>query len=73
MHFYASHVPYSVTRVGDFCTLGNFLKPFATMNLPKSPTFLGNFSKGAKIIHFSNEIIFGHLWRFLSGHTGTLT
>ena len=20
-----------------FCTLGNFLKPFATMNLPKSP------------------------------------
>ena len=23
------------------------------MNLPKSPTILGNFSKGAKIIHFS--------------------
>ena len=42
-----------------FCTLGNFLKPFATMNLPKSTTFLGNLSKGAKIIHFSNEIIFG--------------
>ena len=51
----------SVTRVGDFCTLGNFLKPFATMNLPKSPTFLGNFCKGAKIIQFSNEILFGQL------------
>ena len=44
-----------------FCTLGSFLKPFATINLPKSPTFLGNFCKGAKIIHFSNEIIFGQL------------
>ena len=31
------------------------------MNLPKSPTFLGNFSKGAKIIHCSNEITFGQL------------
>ena len=49
-----------------FCTLGNFLQPFATMNLPKSPTFLGNFSKGAKIIHFSNEIIFGNFYRHLA-------
>ena len=31
------------------------------MNLPKSTTFLSNFSKGDKIIHFSNEIIFGQL------------
>ena len=44
-----------------FCTLGTFLKPFATINLPKFSTFLGNFCKGAKIIHFSNEIIFGQL------------
>ena len=36
-------VPSSVTRLGDFWTLGNFLKPLATINLPKSPTFLGNF------------------------------
>ena len=50
-----------MTRVGNFCTLGNFLKPFATINLPKSPTFLGNFCKGAKIIHVSSEIIFGQL------------
>ena len=44
-----------------FCTLGNFLKPWAAINLPKSPTFLGNFCKGVKIYHFSSEIIFGQL------------
>ena len=37
-----------------FCTLGNFLKPFATINLPKSPTFLDNFCKRVKIYHFSS-------------------
>ena len=31
------------------------------MNLPKSPTFLGNFCKGVKICHISSEIIFGQL------------
>ena len=51
--------PISVTRLGDFWTLGNFLKPLATINLPKSPTFLGIFCKGVKISHFSSEIIFG--------------
>ena len=35
-----------------YWNLGNFLKPLATINLPKSPTILGNF--------FS-EIIFGQL------------
>ena len=44
-----------------FCTLGSFIKPFATMNLPKSLTFLGNFCKGVKIYHFSSEILFGQL------------
>ena len=44
-----------------FCTLGNFFKPLATINLPKSLTFLGNFCKGIKIYHFSSEIIFGPL------------
>ena len=44
-----------------FCTLSNFLKPLATMNLPKSLTFLGNFCKGLKIYQFSSEIIFGQL------------
>ena len=41
--------------------LGNFLKPLATINLAKSPTFLGNFCKGFKIYPFSSEIILGQL------------
>ena len=55
-----------------YWTLGNFLKPLATINLPQSPPILGNFCKGIKIIHFSSETIFGQLldiWRFFSGHT----
>ena len=36
----------SVTRLG-LC--GKFLKPLATIILPKSTTFLGNFCKGVKI------------------------
>ena len=44
-----------------YWTLGNFSKPLATINLPKSLTFLGNFCKGIKIHHFSSEIIFGQV------------
>ena len=44
-----------------FCNLGNHSKPVATINLPKSPTFLGNLCQGVKIIHFSSEIIFVQL------------
>ena len=48
-----------------FWNLGNFLRPLATINLPESPKFLGNFCKGVKINHFSCEIIFGQLlWTF---------
>ena len=39
-----------------FCSLGSFLKPLATINLLKLPTFLG-----VKFYHFSSEIIFGQL------------
>ena len=42
----------SVTRLGDLLVFGQFLKPLATNNLSKSPTFLGNFFKGVKIYHF---------------------
>ena len=42
-----------------YWTLGNFLKPLATINLPKSPKVLGNFCVDAKILNFSSEIIFG--------------
>ena len=55
-----------------YCSLGNHSKPLATMNLPKSPKFIGNFCKGVKIIHFSCEIILGnfykHLAIFISSH-----
>ena len=44
-----------------YWTLGNFFKPLATINMPKSPTFLGNFCKGVKIYPFPIEIIFGQL------------
>ena len=44
-----------------FCTLGNNSKPGARIILPKLPTLLGNFCKGAKMIYFSAEIIIGQL------------
>ena len=48
----------SVTRFGDLLDFG---QPFKAFGNNKSPTFLGNFCKGVKIIHFSSEIIFGQL------------
>ena len=54
-------VSISVTRLGDLLDFGQPLKPWATINLSKSPTFLGNFCKGVKVYHFSCEIIFGQL------------
>ena len=47
--------------LANYWTLGKFLKPLATILLPKFPTFFGNFWKGVKIYHFSSEIIFGQL------------
>ena len=44
-----------------YWTLGSFLKPLATINLPKSLTLLGNFFIGVKSYRFSSEIIFGQL------------
>ena len=46
-----------------YWTLYSFLKLLATINLPKSATFLGNFCKGVKIFHFSSEINFGQLFK----------
>ena len=51
----------SVTRFGDLLDFGQLLKPLATINLPQSPLFLGNFCKGVKIFNISSEIIFGQL------------
>ena len=53
------HVVNSVTRYGDFLDFGQFLKPLATINLPKSPTVLGNFCVCTKSFNFSSEIILG--------------
>ena len=51
----------SVTRLGDLLDFLHIFKALATINLPKSQTFLGNFCKGVKIFNFSREIIFGQL------------
>ena len=51
----------SVTRLGNLLDFGQVLKPSATMNLSKSPIFLGNFCKGVEIYHFCSEIIFRQL------------
>ena len=60
--FIPSFLPTSVTRFGDFFGLwATFLKPLATTNWPKSPTFLVKFCKGVKIFHFFSEINFGQL------------
>ena len=48
-------------HIWRFNGLGMFLKHLVTINLPKSPPFLGNFCKGVKIYYFSSEIIFGQL------------
>ena len=48
-----------MTRSGNLLDFGQILKAFGNNNLPKSPTFLGNFCKGVKIYHFSSKIIFG--------------
>ena len=49
-------------QIGRFIGLwDDFLKPLATINLPKSLTFLGNYCKGVRIFNFSSEITFGQL------------
>ena len=47
----------SVTRLCDLLDFGQLFNALATINLPKSPTLLGNICKGIKIFHFSNEIV----------------
>ena len=46
-----------------YWTLGKFLKPLATINLPKSPTFLGIFCKVVKIFHFPVKSFLGNFYR----------
>ena len=61
-------------QIGGF--IGSFLKPLATINLPKSPTFLGNFCKSFKSFIFRVKEFLGNFYRLLaifSGHTGNTT
>ena len=53
-----------------YWTLGNFLKPLATIIVPKSSTFLGNFVRVSKSIIFLLKSFLGNFnGGFLSGHT----
>ena len=56
----------SVTILGDLLHFGQVLKPLATINLPKSSTFLGNFCKGVKIYHFLVKSVLGNFYRHLA-------
>ena len=58
-------------QIGQFFALWA-TKPLATINLPKSPTFLANFCKGVKIYYFSTEIILGNFYRHLAFFLVTL-
>ena len=49
-----------------YWTSGNFLKPLATINLPKSHTFLGNFCKDVKIYHFLVKSFLGNFYWHLA-------
>ena len=62
----------SVTRFGDLSDLRQLFNPLAAINLPKSPTFLGNLCKGVKIYHFLVKSFLVNFYRhlaFFSGHT----
>ena len=48
-----------------YWTLANFLKPLATINLPKSSTFLRIFCKVVKIYHFQVKSFLGNFYRHL--------
>ena len=58
----------SVTRLGDFLHFGQLFKLLATINLPKSLAFLGNFCKGVKIFNFTSKINFGQLLQTSGNH-----
>ena len=56
-----------MTILGNLLDFGQIFKALATINLPKSTTFLSNFCKGVKIFNFSSEIILGNFY----GHLAT--
>ena len=62
--FFFFYLPtyHQCVQVGRFIGIwATFSKPVATISLPKSATFLGNFCAVVKIFNFSGEIIFWQL------------
>ena len=63
----------SVTRLGNLLDIGNFLKPLATINLPKSPHILRQFllKVSKSIILLGNDfwVNFIDILQFFPGHT----
>ena len=57
-----------------YWALGKFLKRLATIDLPKSPTFLGKFLLSCRNLSFCQWNYFWatfiDIWRFFYGHTG---
>ena len=49
-----------------YWTLGNFSKPLATINLPNSSTFFGNFVKVSKSLIFLMKSFLGNFYRNLA-------
>ena len=55
-----------MTRLGNLLHFGQLLKLVATIILPKSPTFLGNFCKS---FIFLVKSLLVNFWRLFSRHT----
>ena len=49
-----------------YSTLGNFFKPLATINLPQSSPFLGNYFKGVKSFIFLVKPFLGNFYKHLA-------
>ena len=66
-HFTQFQYYFQSDQIGCFIRLwASFLKPLATINLPKSPTFLGNFLKVSKSIFFLVKPFLGNFYRHLA-------
>ena len=57
--FYGKKVDVSVTRLGNLLDFGQLFKAFGNNYFAQILHILRQFCKGAKIYHFSSEIIFG--------------
>ena len=61
--FYSDELRKQCDQIGAiYWTLGKIFKPLETINLPKSPTFLGNFFKGVKIFIFLVKSFLGNFY-----------